>query len=226
MDAALLEILACPKCKGSVRHDAGLKGIVCEACRLVYPIQDDIPVMLVDEARPLVGGDAGLSAPKGTALFRVIEGKNKGEGFQLEMGGCKAIGRPLEDAGKTQVFNLDLHISLDDHSKRLITDFVTKQFKQKGGKGEGEAPLRAGQAQGGQGSGEVGAFRRTADVILTDTAVSRLHAMLFYDNAGVGILDLVSKNGTFVNGEEVESRLLKDGDMIEVGGTKIRLELK
>ena len=49
--------------------------------------------------------------------------------------------------------------------------------------------------------------------------------MLFYDDSGlVGILDLVSKNGTYVNGAEVESKILKKGDLITVGGTKIRFE--
>lgn len=46
----LLEILACPQCKGEVRLDEERNGIVCEKCRLVYPVQDDIPVMLIDEA--------------------------------------------------------------------------------------------------------------------------------------------------------------------------------
>ncbi len=46
----LLEILACPQCKGEVRFDEERNGIVCENCRLVYPVQDDIPVMLIDEA--------------------------------------------------------------------------------------------------------------------------------------------------------------------------------
>ena len=49
----LLEILACPKCKGDVRLTDAQDGLVCEACRLLYPIKDDIPVMLIDEARPL-----------------------------------------------------------------------------------------------------------------------------------------------------------------------------
>ncbi|HXG53417.1 MAG TPA: Trm112 family protein [candidate division Zixibacteria bacterium] len=49
----LLEILACPKCKGEIRlNDAG-DGLICDACRLMYPIKDDIPVMLIDEAIPL-----------------------------------------------------------------------------------------------------------------------------------------------------------------------------
>ncbi len=48
----LLEILACPKCKGPIRFDEsqGEGHILCEACRLSYPVRDGIPVMLVDEA--------------------------------------------------------------------------------------------------------------------------------------------------------------------------------
>ena len=51
IDPELLEILACPKCKTAVvlvDNDSGLK---CLTCRRVYPIKDDIPVMLIDEAR-------------------------------------------------------------------------------------------------------------------------------------------------------------------------------
>ena len=49
----LLDILACPKCKGDIHLNAAADGLVCEACRLMYPIKDDIPVMLIDEALPL-----------------------------------------------------------------------------------------------------------------------------------------------------------------------------
>ena len=49
----LLEILACPKCKGEIHLDAPASGLVCDACRLVYPIRDEIPVMLIDEAAKL-----------------------------------------------------------------------------------------------------------------------------------------------------------------------------
>ena len=48
----LLDILACPKCKGPVELTPAQDGILCRACRLVYPIRDDIPVMLIDEAKP------------------------------------------------------------------------------------------------------------------------------------------------------------------------------
>jgi len=49
----LLDILACPKCKGDIRlNDAG-DGLICDNCKLLYEIRDDIPVMLIDEARPI-----------------------------------------------------------------------------------------------------------------------------------------------------------------------------
>ncbi|MGH7840780.1 MAG: Trm112 family protein [Candidatus Binataceae bacterium] len=46
----LLNILACPKCKAAVRLNDDRTGLVCASCKLLYPIQDDIPIMLIDEA--------------------------------------------------------------------------------------------------------------------------------------------------------------------------------
>jgi uncharacterized protein YbaR (Trm112 family) len=49
----LKDILACPKCKGALVFQEEKGEIHCEACKLAYAIKDDIPVMLIDEARPL-----------------------------------------------------------------------------------------------------------------------------------------------------------------------------
>ena len=49
----LLDILACQKCKGELQITEKQDGLVCQACKLVYPIREDIPVMLIDEAKPL-----------------------------------------------------------------------------------------------------------------------------------------------------------------------------
>ena len=49
----LKEILACPKCKGELEFRDAQDEIVCHHCKLVYRVEEDIPVMLVDEARPL-----------------------------------------------------------------------------------------------------------------------------------------------------------------------------
>ena len=49
----LLKILACPKCKGAIEPDKDQKWLICHACGLKYEVRDDIPIMLVDEAKPL-----------------------------------------------------------------------------------------------------------------------------------------------------------------------------
>ncbi len=46
----LLDILACPQCKGNIKLAEKKDGLICEKCKLLYPIRDDIPVMLIDEA--------------------------------------------------------------------------------------------------------------------------------------------------------------------------------
>ena len=66
IDADLLQILACPVCHGDLEilpgEAAGQPaGLACPACSLVYPIRDDIPVMLKEEAVPRREWDAGRS---------------------------------------------------------------------------------------------------------------------------------------------------------------------
>jgi len=46
----LLEIIACPKCKGDLKLSEDEKFLICENCKLKYPIEDDIPILIVDEA--------------------------------------------------------------------------------------------------------------------------------------------------------------------------------
>jgi hypothetical protein len=55
IDKALMEILACPKCKGDIHYNDSKNALVCDICQLEYPIRDDIPVMLIDEAKSLAG---------------------------------------------------------------------------------------------------------------------------------------------------------------------------
>jgi len=49
----LLDILACPKCKGEICLNETEDGLICNHCKLLYEIKDDIPIMLIDEAKPL-----------------------------------------------------------------------------------------------------------------------------------------------------------------------------
>ena len=53
MDSRLLDILVCPICKGPLVYRAPQGELICKADRLAFPVRDDIPVMLEDEARKL-----------------------------------------------------------------------------------------------------------------------------------------------------------------------------
>jgi uncharacterized protein YbaR (Trm112 family) len=57
MNPKLLEILVCPVCKGPLEWKKSKHELVCRPCRLAYPIRDDIPVMLPEEARTLEPGE-------------------------------------------------------------------------------------------------------------------------------------------------------------------------
>ena len=53
MDSRLLEILVCPICKANLDYRKAQLELVCKPCKLAFPIRDDIPIMLEDEARQL-----------------------------------------------------------------------------------------------------------------------------------------------------------------------------
>jgi hypothetical protein len=49
----LLKIIVCPKCRGDIRLNASEDGLICDQCQLLYEIRDGIPILLIDEARPI-----------------------------------------------------------------------------------------------------------------------------------------------------------------------------
>jgi hypothetical protein len=51
----LLDLLVCPKCKGELRYETSPESLVCERDRLRYEVRDNIPILLIDEAKPLDG---------------------------------------------------------------------------------------------------------------------------------------------------------------------------
>lgn len=56
VDERLLEILVCPRCKGELEHRTEpAESLDCRTCRLRFEVRDDIPIMLLDEAKPLPG---------------------------------------------------------------------------------------------------------------------------------------------------------------------------
>lgn len=88
LDPVLLEILVCPACKSSLDVDNDNDELICTGCGLIYPVRDDIPVMLVDEARRSSAGepsgaqeDAAADMPGGVdAPPDGVEGDGSPEG--------------------------------------------------------------------------------------------------------------------------------------------------
>jgi uncharacterized protein len=60
LNKELLQILACPKCKGDLELIGQEEGLECAACNLVYPVREEIPVMLIDEAIAKEKWDQGV----------------------------------------------------------------------------------------------------------------------------------------------------------------------
>jgi len=210
----LVSVLACPKCHGPVRLTVNETGLLCSRCQLEYPVRDDVPVMMVEEglaAGQLAADEMSQAASEESVTIEVVDGKSKGMEFTLSRGSCRAMGRSIDDMESTRVFDAGAVVALDDSTKQMVLSYITQQFQ------------AAPPASETGGKGDLGSFQRLPDVALSDGAISRLHAMMFYGPTGVGVLDLVSKNGTFVNGVEVESRLLKPGDVVSFGSTKLRL---
>lgn len=55
IDKHLLDLLVCPQCKGDIYLNRTKDGLICDNCKLLYEIRDDIPIMLVEEAKPIEG---------------------------------------------------------------------------------------------------------------------------------------------------------------------------
>lgn len=206
----LVSLLVCPISLGPVRLSTDEKWVVCPQSQMQYPIRDGVPIMIAEEGvrmGQIADEEEVPVSSENEILIYIAEGKNKGLEVSLPLGGCRAIGRSLDDMESTQVFDSSGIVGLDDNTKQLVLTYVTKQF----------------QASQQDVAGDIGAFRRMPDISLSDSAVSRLHAMVFHGPNGVGILDLVSKNGTFVNGAEIESKFISSEDVVTIGSSKIRI---
>ncbi len=75
LDPVLLEILVCPACRATVTVDHAAEELVCNGCGRAYPVRDDIPVMLVDEARlPAPVEAAGEAADESPSSDQPVSG--------------------------------------------------------------------------------------------------------------------------------------------------------
>lgn len=93
-----------------------------------------------------------------------------------------------------------------------------------------EAHLKTRPQTGGTGTekSRIGTYKRGRDILIDDDQISRTHAIVFVDEDGPSVVDLLSTNGTLVNGKKVSDANLRSGDVINIGRTRfiIRAEFE
>lgn len=142
-------------------------------------------------------------------VLEVEKGKNQGSRYELAVRGYRAIGR----AGSVGEHTMDLSApgehALDPDDLARVEQHLARRVA-----GEPH-PERL----------RIGAFARGRDIALDDNKVSKNHAMLFVDDDGPSIVDMLSTNGTHVNGKKVADADLRDGDVINIGKTRFTVHV-
>lgn len=144
------------------------------------------------------------------AVLTITSGPNAGDTVSIESGTCRLIGRHLSEA-ETAFIDRDGNRVLDGAAADILQEHLKDRAPQ-----VGTSPSTSFSAS---------SFERGPDVIFSDDAISRAHAMVFHDGTGVGIIDLASTNGTLVNGKAVNSALVKTGDKITLGGSDLLVKI-
>lgn len=154
------------------------------------------------------------------ATFHILVGPNEGDVLQIERGGCRLIGRHLSEH-ETVLMDPEGNRELD----AAANDMLNKRF------GGGDAEPKSAQKPSPKQPAaprmrSPSPFARGPDIILSDGAISRAHAMMFSDESGPGIIDLASTNGTYVNNKRISSAMLEDGDVIVIGSSELAVRFR
>lgn len=136
-----------------------------------------------------------------------VEGPDRGMRYTVEEGSYRVLARAQDDSTSTVQMTNDGARALDK-----------------------DAQARADEALRGPGTSGNGDRARTAfrkrgpDIVLKDGSVSRTHALVFVERDAISVADLMSTNGTRVNGDTIRDVDLREGDVIDLGKTKLRVE--
>ncbi len=137
-------------------------------------------------------------------VVEVEKGANVGTRYEIPVRSYRAVGRA---AGK------DVTVQLSQEGDQPLDPDDLERVE------EHLAGRESAHPQDGKKM-RIGAFRRGRDILIEDEKVSRTHAMVFVDEDGPSIVDLLSTNGTLVNGQKVGDADLDDGDIINIGKTR------
>jgi len=145
------------------------------------------------------------------AALVITTGPNEGDVVSVDFGSCRLVGRHLAE-NETALIDRDGNRILDGVAKEILTKHLSDKSP-------------AGPSRPGVSAENFSAetFDRGSDIIFTDDAISRAHAMVFYDDAGVGVIDLASTNGTLVNNQRVTSAIVQNGETIGNSSLNVKL---
>jgi pSer/pThr/pTyr-binding forkhead associated (FHA) protein len=131
-----------------------------------------------------------------------IEGPDRGMRYTIEENTYRVLVRASDEAVSTLQMTPDGDRALDRHQEQLVDEVL-------GQKSRGPRTQYK---------------KRGPDIVLRDGSVSRTHALVFVEKSSVSVVDLMSTNGTKVNGSLVKDVEVKEGDVIHVGKTRLRIE--
>ncbi len=142
-------------------------------------------------------------------ILEIEKGKALGTKYELELHAYRAVGRR---GGREDTVQLsqDGDVQLDPDDLQRVEEHLAK---------------RALSEKSEPGSLRIGSFKRGRDVLLDDDKISKTHAMFFLDDDGPSVVDLLSTNGTHVNGKRVSDADLHDGDLVNIGKTRFIVHL-
>ena len=139
-------------------------------------------------------------------ILEVDRGEDAGARFELPPKGYRAVGRAGGPAETTQ-FTCEGDQPLDAEDVQRVETHLARRDQR--------------QARPSVSGARLTQFAREPDILLHDAEVSRTHAMFFFDETGISLVDLMSTNGTRVNGERVTDADLADGDIVHVGRARL-----
>jgi pSer/pThr/pTyr-binding forkhead associated (FHA) protein len=134
--------------------------------------------------------------------LEVISGPEQGMRYTVESGTYRVLGRAGDDNESTVQLNKEGDRVLDADQRAVV---------------EGVLDARADRGV------RMRFRRRGPDILLADGSVSRTHALIFVDDSGISVADLMSTNGTKVNGARVTDIDVLPGDVVQVGQSKMKL---
>jgi len=147
------------------------------------------------------------------ATLKITAGPNAGDTVSIELGTCRLLGRHLSET-ETTFYDRDGNRVLDGQAAGILKKYLVDRGEEDT-QSEDEMPAFSSNT-----------FDRSSDIILSDDSISRAHAMVFYDESGVGIIDLASTNGTYVNDKRVGSAQLRDRDTVSLGGSDLTVVVR